>query len=440
MARIFISFESTSLSEEESDLISSELGKEWVAGVVIFRENIYPDPIETLSHDLRVTPQEHLSFQTTLLNNLGYKRLTPALLRTLTLENISFLANNQRSINTLQVALDKCQQQFDSNKIHQQLISFVNSVLSINPNLLIAIDEEGGYVQRTEHIETLARLPSAKELGIKYEKNKHEGLKELETYALDCVQNLRNIADINFAPCVDIEDEICPIISQLERAFSSNIDTLEICAHKILETFAANGLIGCTKHWPGHGRTEKDTHKRGHVIDRRSAEDILKEAEPYLGIHSPMIMTNHVCYPEFNQEKTDLPACYRKDIIGTLKKSLPDSLIITDCLNMGTLSEFDPTVSNQPSIETLAHRIERSLASGHDIAMLTHQPALVMNKILINLVKKQLNPASPAPLTRMIATAQDNRKTYWKSLPTSTTQPHKTTSTEPNAPTLSIHS
>jgi beta-N-acetylhexosaminidase len=447
MQCIFISLTGTSLSADEINFLSSKIAKQWIVGIVLFRENIYPDPMKLLCDQLSLDHTTTESFKTDLVSYLQLPRLTPTLLRKLTKEDITSLLPTIEAT-TVMTALNACKQQFDSTALHTQLQTLIATILSINPNLLIAIDEEGGHVQRTQEIETLQRLPSAKYLGSTYEESPEKGNYELINSARNCAENLRGIADIVFAPCIDIDDKICPIISKKDRAFSANTSTIQACAEIILNTFNTHGIMACTKHWPGHGRTEHDTHKISHVVDQRPGNTILKEAELYRSLPSEFIMTCHVSYPRFTKDENLLPASYRKDMIDLLKnvfdpKTRP--LICTDCLNMGTLSIFDQESSDTPSIEDLATRIERSLAAGHDLAMLTHQPTSIIHSILLKLSNKKIKTIHSELIQKTINQALENRKTYWNKVPKPKPESAQVTkaadlSIQPNPATLSVNS
>ena len=351
MLMIFISLESHSLTLEEIKLLSSPLGKKWIAGIVIFKENL----------------------------------------------------SNENTIDHLKLLLGKIQR--------------------INPRLLTAIDEEGGRVQRTQDFTDFIPLQSAHDQGKLYESDKTKGQDNIIKNTEACGKNLYQMFDINFAPCVDIHDNASPIIGKLGRSFNKDPKIIQECSNIILNVYRKYNLIGTLKHFPGHGRTHTDTHHIQQSVDNRDEIAILNDIKVYQEIYqrsqSPlMIMTNHVIYPNlFTSKDSNMPVCYRTIITKKLKEICPSSVIISDCLNMGSLEHYDQI--NQKTSSTkhnLSQRLINTLNAGHDIAMLTHQPASVMSQLIEYLdLKCQPKPKTLANILEFSSTNRSARL-EWKNI------------------------
>ena len=182
-------------------------------------------------------------------------------------------------------------------------------------------------------------------------------------------------------------------------------------------------LIGTLKHFPGHGRTHTDTHHIQQSVDNRDETAILKDTKIYQEIYkhsqSPlMIMTNHVIYPNlFTSKDSNMPACYRTSITKKLKELCPGSVIISDCLNMGSLEHYDQiNQKTSCTMHNLSLRLINTLNAGHDIAMLTHQPASVKSQLIEHLDLK-CQP-KPDALINILEFSSANRsaRLAWKNI------------------------
>lgn len=209
--------------------------------------------------------------------------------------------------------------------------------------LLIGIDQEGGNVSRLKAKYGFPPFASA-------QASAKEGLAAVRRNARLTAQTLRKLGiNLNFAPCVDVNvNPACPIIGKLERSFSSDPDMVARCAAIWLEEQQKAGVIGCLKHFPGHGSSLDDTH-----LGLADVSETWKELEikPYrqliaAAVAHPekreqqveMVMTTHV----FNSH---LDSIYPATLsYATLTKLLRKELgykgvIITDDLAMGAMTQ-----------------------------------------------------------------------------------------------------
>lgn len=218
----------------------------------------------------------------------------------------------------------------------EQFESLISSVKkdSIIPPFL-AIDQEGGRVERTENIHHGKKYLSAK---FAYEKGEDflanqtkEIAKELKSYGIN----------LNFAPCVDTNtNPKNPIIG--ERAFSSNPDDVikgEKIVSKIYKDF---GIIPCVKHFPGHGDANADSHLTLPKISLSLEEMEKTHIKPFKeaikdGIE--MVMVAHLHCSCF--EKDEIPTSLSKNAIDYLRNKLHfDGVVISDDMVMKGVSNF----------------------------------------------------------------------------------------------------
>ena len=126
--------------------------------------------------------------------------------------------------------------------------------------LFLSIDQEGGRVERTEKIHKGKKYLSAKfayDMGLSYLQDQTKQIAlELKNYGIN----------MNFAPVLDVNTNINnPIIG--ERAFSSNPDEVINASKVVLKEYEKYSIITVGKHFPGHGASDKDSHKTLPVID-----------------------------------------------------------------------------------------------------------------------------------------------------------------------------
>jgi beta-N-acetylhexosaminidase len=134
----------------------------------------------------------------------------------------------------------------------------------------------------------------------------------------------------------------------------------------VLEGLAAAGVRGCLKHFPGLGRTDRDTH-RGLAVSPCSEEELWsKHAEPFrrLATLAPMVMTAHAHYPAVDPGEP-LPATFSPVLVhGWLRQRLGfTGTVVSDDLEMGAL-RVEPDV---------AARSRRAVEAGIDALLFCHE-------------------------------------------------------------------
>lgn len=215
----------------------------------------------------------------------------------------------------------------------KNLIRDIKKEATIPP--FLSIDQEGGRVERTENIFNGKKFLSAKFAAEKGE----DFLKEQTTQISHLLKDFG--INLNFAPVLDVNtNPKNPIIG--ERAFSNNTDEVIRFGKTVVETYIKNGIIPCTKHFPGHGDANVDSHISLPKIDL-SLEDMENlHIKPFKEVESPMIMVAHLHCTAFDSEK--IPSSLSKNVISYLTNELNfKGLIITDDMVMGGALVQDST-------------------------------------------------------------------------------------------------
>ena len=215
-------------------------------------------------------------------------------------------------------------------KSPSQVIYLCDQLRALNPNLLIGIDQEGGYVSRLHPRYGFPQILSAQQCAA-------FGDDTLRHYARLTAQMLNVLGiNLNFAPVADVNvNPQCPVIGKIERSFSSNPTRVGECCRLWIEEQRKSNVISCLKHFPGHGSATGDTHKG--LVDVSGTWQ-RSELEPYRGLDSlgTMVMTAHVVNRQL--DPSGMPASLSPAITSYLRDTLGfQGVIITDDLAMGAI-------------------------------------------------------------------------------------------------------
>jgi beta-N-acetylhexosaminidase len=192
----------------------------------------------------------------------------------------------------------------------EQIAGLVAEIRAERPGILIAVDHEGGRVQRFR--EGFTRLPPAARYAERF--NGEELLQTLETAGWLMAIELRSVGvDFSFAPVLDVDIGISEIIG--DRSFSSDPRAAGDYALAFARGMRRAGMAAVGKHFPGHGAVALDSHLALPVDPRPYAEILERDLPPFktlieAGLEG--VMPAHVVYPEVDEQ----PAGFSKRWIG----------------------------------------------------------------------------------------------------------------------------
>ncbi len=245
----------------------------------------------------------------------------------------------------------------------KQLKNLTDLLLQADSRLLIAVDQEGGRVQRLSSKNGFENFDSAKKIATSYSPEK-----AYSTY-LGMAKTLKDYGiNFNFAPCVDIDTTPpCSVIGGFERSFSNNPQTVINYSKQFIDAHKKHNIISTLKHFPGHGFAQSDTH-RG-LTDTTDSANTDLELKPYKNLLSDSsntaVMTAHII--NRNLDESGSPATLSKKIItGILRENLSfQGVVVTDALEMGA-------IRNYYALEDVVHR---SINAGNDILVFARNSA-----------------------------------------------------------------
>ncbi len=183
-----------------------------------------------------------------------------------------------------------------------------------NPALLIAVDQEGGRVQRFR--EGFTRLPPAAWFGQLHASNKKHAHDVTREISWLMATELRSVGvDFSFAPVLDLGGELSQVIG--DRAFSSKPAVVAELAQAWRSGVNEAGMVTVGKHFPGHGGVREDSHHEL-PVDRRSMEEIMADLLPFdrmISYGLEAIMPAHVIYEQVDPALAGFSSYWLKDIL-----------------------------------------------------------------------------------------------------------------------------
>ena len=210
-----------------------------------------------------------------------------------------------------------------------QIKDLADQIKNIKENIIIAVDQEGGKVQRFD--KDFTKIPSMQKVS-EYAKNINDISFLKEIGWLISSELVAAGIDINFAPVLDIDKNTSSIIG--DRAFSDKAEEVVFFASKFIDGMHEAGMKSTGKHFPGHGGIYEDSHKEI-AKDSRTLDELLQsDIKTYIELVKKLdaVMCAHVLYPLIDINIPSFSNHWIKDI---LKKEIQyDGLVFSDDLSM----------------------------------------------------------------------------------------------------------
>lgn len=201
-----------------------------------------------------------------------------------------------------------------------------------DPHLLVAVDQEGGRVQRFR--EGFIRLPPASRFGELGREHPVNARRAAHSVGWLMAAELRSVGvDFSFAPVLDLDHGMSQLIGN--RAFATSADQVTALALAWREGVHEAGMAAVGKHFPGHGSVAADSHTEL-PVDERSFDDIETEDLPpferLIRYGLEAVMPAHVVYSQVDQTPTGFSAFWLRQVLrGKLGFQ---GIIISDDLDM----------------------------------------------------------------------------------------------------------
>ena len=261
----------------------------------------------------------------------------------------------------------------------EQLQSLIAEIRLASPDIIIAVDHEGGRVQRFR--DGFTRIPPMAALGKLYKDDTTAAIQLSQDCGwLMAAELIAYDIDISFAPILDRDYGISSIIG--DRAFSDCIDDIVVLTQAFIKGMSEAGMASTGKHFPGHGGVVADSHI-DIPIDERSLDELRENDISVFGpvINSGLnaIMPAHIIYPKVD----DFAAGFSKYWLQTiLRNELKfEGVIFSDDLGME-----GATVAG-----SFPERAEAALSAGCDMVLVCNDPDGA-EQVLSYLEQREIQP------------------------------------------------
>jgi len=270
-----------------------------------------------------------------------------------------------------------------------QLINLAHSIRELRtPSLLIAVDHEGGRVQRFRH--GFTAIPAMRELGRLWDRDPAQALAAARGCGFVIASELQaHGVDFSFAPVLDVDYGESSVIG--DRALHRDPNVIAVLAEALQAGLNAAGMMSVGKHFPGHGFVRADSHLEVPVDDRPMSEIAARDLVPFQRLaRSGMggIMPAHVIYPRVDAKPAGFSSVWLQRILR--EKLGFDGLIFSDDLSMEGASTAGGMIG----------RANASLNAGCDMVVVCNDPR-AQDTMLEGLERRPVAPTLARRLEKM---------------------------------------
>ena len=193
-----------------------------------------------------------------------------------------------------------------------QIEELCSEIKNIKNNIIIAVDQEGGRVQRFNGEYT--QLPSMQVLGNHCISNNNYSF-AADVGWLMSLELIASGVDISFAPVLDVDRNTSSIIGN--RSFSNKPQNVVDIASHFIQGMSEAGMQATGKHFPGHGGIKEDSHI-AEPIDIRSHNELMDtDLKPFIELKDKLsaVMTAHITYPDIDNVCVSFSEIWLKNVL-----------------------------------------------------------------------------------------------------------------------------
>ncbi|MFA5548594.1 MAG: beta-N-acetylhexosaminidase [Porticoccaceae bacterium] len=269
----------------------------------------------------------------------------------------------------------------------EQVLALSREIAAIRPELLIAVDQEGGRVQRFRA--GFTPLPPMQRLGDHFVAEPEAGAALLRDCGwLMAAEVLAVGVDFSFAPVLDLDREHCAVIAN--RAFSDDPHVAAAAARHFIDGMHGAGMAATGKHFPGHGGVRGDSHLETPFDHRDLAALEARDLVPFRALAPELdgVMPAHIVFPAVDG-----------DCVGFSRRWLRD-ILRADLGFDGVIFSDDLSMKGADHAGDYARKTELALAAGCDMVLVCNDRPGALSVIEC---LDRLNPPPSPRLARMKA-------------------------------------
>ncbi|MCJ8299950.1 MAG: beta-N-acetylhexosaminidase [Pseudomonadales bacterium] len=285
-----------------------------------------------------------------------------------------------------------------------QLLDLIAAIREQNDSIVIAVDQEGGRVQRFR--DEFVALPPMQALHFSYQQDPQSALQQATELGWLMASEITGMdIDISFAAVLDLHWSHSDIIGT--RSFGSSAEQVIDLTKNFIQGMGQAGMRSTGKHFPGHGWVSADSHLQI-ATDERSLQQIrdadLKPFAALIEAGLDAVMPAHVIYPQVDPNPAGFSNFWLQHVLREELKF--DGVIFSDDLNMQGAS-----LSTAGDVENYAVRDAAALSAGCDTVLVCNNPQGAL-QVLEYLDKVQLQKSDRLVKMRKTPVAIDAERFY----------------------------
>lgn len=235
-----------------------------------------------------------------------------------------------------------------------QLAELVKQIRAARPGLIIAVDYEGGRVQRFR--QEFTRIPAMQSLGSMYDQSPERACALATDIGWLIATELGEVGiDLPLTPVVDLAYDCSAVIG--DRAFHRAPEVIIELSLALQTGLAQAGMVATAKHFPGHGAVIEDSHAEL-PVDDRNWEELSEDVDPYRDLIKQglaSVMMAHIRYPAVDAQ------------VASLSKHWIHTILRQDLGFTGTVFCDDLSMGGAAVVGSYTERAQLALAAGCDI-------------------------------------------------------------------------
>lgn len=269
-----------------------------------------------------------------------------------------------------------------------QVKELLASIRAVRDELILAVDQEGGRVQRVK--QGVTPLPPLGKLGQWWDETPVQAMQAAKEWGWLMASEMLALGfDISFAPVLDLNVGRSRVVG--DRAFHRTPQAVVALGRRYIDGMHEAGMAATGKHFPGHGWVEADSH-HAIPVDERTLDDIRAcdlQTFSQLARNLDAVMPAHVIYSQVDARPAGFSPFWLQQILRTELQF--DGVIFSDDLSMEGASVAGG----------YGERAQAALDAGCDMVLVCNNPAGAQT--VIDHLQHQLHVVDQERLQRMRA-------------------------------------